>query len=226
MTSCSSLFTTITTIVSTHVNLLNGSKAFVTHIGTIKLSENLILTGVLCVPSFSFNLISACKFLKNLHCYLIFLAGYCFIQSLHHWKTIGVAKEEDRLFYLLPENEVSSNASASAPYFHKHVSFNSIKEPSCDLWHYGLGHHSNSRIRLLQFIVPAISCKQNEICPICPLAKQHKLPFPVIVSISELPFDLLHCDVWGSMATSSINGSKFFLTIVDDCTRFTWVYLM
>ena len=159
MISCSSLFTTITVIVSTHVNLPNGAKASVTHIGTIKLSHNLTLRGVLCVQSFSFNLISASKPLKNLHCYLIFLVGYCFIQSLHHWRTIGVAKEEAGLFYLLPENEVSSNAAASVPSFHKHVSFNSIKEPTCDLWHYRLGHPSNSRIRLLQSIVPAISCK-------------------------------------------------------------------
>ena len=28
------------------------------------------------------------------------------------------------------------------------------------------------------------------------------------------------------MATCSINGSKFFLTIVDDYTQFTWVHLM
>jgi hypothetical protein len=90
MISCSSLFTTITTIVSTHVNLPNGAKASVT------------LTGVLCVPYFSFNLILASKLLKNLHCCLIFFVGYCFIQSLHHWRTIGVAKEEAGLFYLLP----------------------------------------------------------------------------------------------------------------------------
>ena len=133
MISFSSLLTTITAIVSTHVYLPNGAKASVTHIGTIKLSDNLKLTGVLCVPSFSFNLISARKLLKNLHCYFIFLVDYCFIQSLHHWRTNGVAKEEAGLFYLLLENEVSSNASTSVPSFHKHVSFNSIKEPSCDL---------------------------------------------------------------------------------------------
>jgi hypothetical protein len=72
MISCSSLFTTITAIISTHVNLPNGAKASVAHIGTIKLSDNLTLTGVLCVPSFSFNLISASKLLKSLHCCLIF----------------------------------------------------------------------------------------------------------------------------------------------------------
>jgi hypothetical protein len=44
-----------------------------------------------------------------------------------------VAKEEAGLFYLLLRNEVSFNASAYVSSFHKHVSFNSIKEPSCDL---------------------------------------------------------------------------------------------
>jgi hypothetical protein len=135
MISCSYLFTTITAIISTHVNLPNGVKASITHISTVKLSDNLTLTRVLCVPSFSFNLISASKLLKNQHCCLIFLVGNCFIQSLHHWRTIGVAKEETGLFYLLPGNEVSSNASAYVPSFHKHVSFNSIKEPFCGLWH-------------------------------------------------------------------------------------------
>jgi predicted aspartyl protease len=79
MVSSPSLFTSITAIVSTHVNLPNGSIAAVTHIGTIKLSEILTLTEVLCVPSFTFNLISASKLIKTLRCCLIFLVGYCFI---------------------------------------------------------------------------------------------------------------------------------------------------
>lgn len=54
-----SLFTSITALVSHQVKLPNGHFAEVTHIGTIQLSEHLILTNVLCVPSFSFNLISA-----------------------------------------------------------------------------------------------------------------------------------------------------------------------
>jgi hypothetical protein len=58
------------------------------------------------------------------------------------------------------------------------------------------------------------------------MAKQHKLSFPVSTSVSQFPFDLVHCDIWGPLATKSINGSIFFLIIVDDCTRFTWVHLM
>ena len=52
------VFTSITTNLNTFVNLPNGESALVTHIGTIKVSENLILSNVLCVPSFNFNLIS------------------------------------------------------------------------------------------------------------------------------------------------------------------------
>jgi transposase InsO family protein len=41
-----------------------------------------------------------------------------------------------------------------------------------------------------------------------------------------MPFEIVHCDIWGPMATPSINDSVFFLSIVDDYTRFTWVHLM
>ena len=52
-----SCFTTITSPLNTHVKLPNGEIALVTHIGTVKIIETLILYNVLCVPSFSFNLI-------------------------------------------------------------------------------------------------------------------------------------------------------------------------
>jgi hypothetical protein len=89
--------------------------------------------------------------------------------------------------------------------FFKHLPFNSIKDRSCDLW-----HPSHSIIRLIQSVVSYISCKQNTICPICPLAKQYKLPFPISSSISNYVFNLLHRDVRGHMTTKSINGSRFF----------------
>lgn len=44
--------------------------------------------------------------------------------------------------------------------------------------------------------------------------------------MSKLPFDLVHLDVWGPFSTDSVDGYKYFLTIVDDCTRVTWVYML
>ena len=51
-------FTTITATLNTFVNLPNGEVALVTHVGIVKISEHLTFHNVLCVPSFSFNLIS------------------------------------------------------------------------------------------------------------------------------------------------------------------------
>ena len=63
-------------------------------------------------------------------------------------------------------------------------------------------------------------------CHVCPLAKQHKLPFPKSTSVSLACFDLIHADIWGPFSAPSLNGSKYFLTLVDDHSRCTWVYLM
>ena len=37
---------------------------------------------------------------------------------------------------------------------------------------------------------------------------------------------LIHSDVFGSMPTTSMNGSRYFLTFIDDCSRYCWVYFL
>ena len=71
-----------------------------------------------------------------------------------------------------------------------------------------------------------MTCNLDSICSICPITKQHRLPFSNSNFVSLSPFDLIHCDIWGPLATKSINGYAFFLSIVDDYSRFTWVHLM
>ena len=44
--------------------------------------------------------------------------------------------------------------------------------------------------------------------------------------MSDNPFDLLHIDAWGPFSTSTVEGYRYFLTIVDDHTRLTWIYLL
>ena len=39
-------------------------------------------------------------------------------------------------------------------------------------------------------------------------------------------FDLIHSDLWGPFSAPTIDGCRYFLTIVDDCSRCTWVYLL
>ena len=93
------------------------------------------------------------------------------------------------------------------------------------IWHLRLGHSSDyvlKHIPLLKSL--AKSC--NKDCPVCPIAKQCKLPFNDSNSYASTVFELLHLDVWGPYHMASTHGCKFFLTIVDDHSRATWVFLM
>ena len=105
--------TSITSIVHTFVYLPNGEQALVTHIGTVHIYSSLILTNVLCVPSFTFNLISVSKLTKSLCCCLIFLGDCCFIQDLAQWSTIGLGKAHNGLF-LLQDSTYRSSTSVFA----------------------------------------------------------------------------------------------------------------
>jgi hypothetical protein len=54
----------------------------------------------------------------------------------------------------------------------------------------------------------------------------HKLPFPISVPKSEFPLHVLHADLWGPAPIQSYNGFRYYLVIVDDYTKFCWVYLL
>ena len=34
----------------------------------------------------------------------------------------------------------------------------------------------------------------------------------------------MHTDVWGPTQVSSLGGSRYYVTFIDDATRKTWVY--
>jgi len=70
------------------------------------------------------------------------------------------------------------------------------------------------------------SFKINDACDICALSKQCQLPFSASSISSIRSFELIHCDIWGPYKISFIFGAKYFLTIVDDYSRFTWVFFM
>lgn len=52
------------------------------------------------------------------------------------------------------------------------------------------------------------------------------LPFNSKNNVCDNAFDLLHIDVWGPFSTSTTEGYRYFLMIVDDHTHVTWLYLL
>uniref|UniRef100_A0A2N9HVI9 Integrase catalytic domain-containing protein n=1 Tax=Fagus sylvatica TaxID=28930 RepID=A0A2N9HVI9_FAGSY len=56
--------------------------------------------------------------------------------------------------------------------------------------------------------------------------KMHQLPFPVSNKTVTSPFALVHADLWGPAPVLSSVGFRFYLVLVDEFTKFTWVYLL
>ena len=79
MVHSESVFNSFTCVSNSYVYLPNGEKVLVTHIGIVHINDTLIFADVLCVPSFTFNLISVSKLNKSQCCCLIFLGSFCFI---------------------------------------------------------------------------------------------------------------------------------------------------
>ena len=97
-----------------------------------------------------------------------------------------------------------------------------------NLWHQRLGHPSAVKLQLLSdsLCIPRSLTHLDSHYQVCPLAKQKHLSFLFKNILSAHAFDLLHLDVWGQFSTESMEGFKYFLTIVDDCTRVTWAKML
>ena len=58
------------------------------------------------------------------------------------------------------------------------------------------------------------------------MEKLKRLPFPFNNKISSCAFDLVHMDVWGPYSTPILDGFKYFLIVMDDATKATWLFFM
>ncbi|XP_015072719.1 uncharacterized protein LOC107016919 [Solanum pennellii] len=63
-------------------------------------------------------------------------------------------------------------------------------------------------------------------CEICPMSKHTRIPFDNSDTRSDRAFALLHLDIWGPYNTQTFDRNKYFLTVVDDFSRITWIFLL
>ena len=87
-----------------------------------------------------------------------------------------------------------------------------------------LGHAPLSKLKHVA-VVP-IPNYDKEVCLTCPMAKFARLPYALSDSHAAEPFELVHIDIWGAYRVATHRKFIYFLTIVDDHTRTTWVYLL
>jgi hypothetical protein len=198
----------------TQVHLPNGQKVPIVFSGTVKFSPDISLHNALYVPSFNINLIYVSKITADNTIGLFFLHTKCILQDLSKWRMIGLAETESGLYHLHKPPDQSTECLPPRPLIKSCI-------VATDLWHLRLGHIPTSKINLLNKIDPSVTSTGNSICDICPLAKQKWLPFPLSMHTSIQVFQLIHIDIWGPFSVTSYSGHQFFLTIVNDYSRFS-----
>jgi hypothetical protein len=98
------------------------------------------------------------------------------------------------------------------------------------LWHRRLAHVGMKNLhKLLKrghiLGLTNVHFEKDKICSACQAGKQVGFHHPhKNIMMIDRPLELLHMDLFGSIAYISINRSKYCLVIVDDYSRFTWMF--
>jgi transposase InsO family protein len=76
-------------------------------------------------------------------------------------------------------------------------------------------------------VLTDVHFEKDSICSTCQAGKQVGVHHPHNnIMTTDRPLELLHMDLFGPISYISIGGSKYCLVIVDDYSRFTWVFFL
>ncbi|WVY94711.1 hypothetical protein V8G54_033799 [Vigna mungo] len=198
------------------IALPNGDIVRSEYIGTVTLNNDVHLFNVLYVLQFSFNLIFISQLISFNNYELTFSSHGCTIQDIQTRKKTFIAKLIGGLYIL--------DSSFHMLTFPTQFANNFVNKNG--LWHLRLGRPSDIRLNSLKLKYPFIVHNSTYICDACHISKQRKLPFSNSSSKTMKIFDLIHIDIRGPCNILSMRGFKYFLTIVDDFSRYTWLIPM
>ena len=100
------------------------------------------------------------------------------------------------------------------------------------LWHRRFCHLGMNNVRKLisKDLINGIDCKFTKdslVCENCSDGKIHRAPFPVGEgNIEYKMFDLIHSDVCSKLNPGSLGGGNYFVTFIEDASRYVWVYIL
>lgn len=104
-------------------------------------------------------------------------------------------------------------------------------QSSAELWHLCFGHLNYRSLksmtqRKMVFGLPKLNLKSQ--CEDCAVSKQTRSSFSNkgVSRRDTSVLQLVHMDLYGPMSEQSLGANKFFFLLVDDFSRFCWVYLL
>ena len=170
---------------------------------------------VLYVPALSYNLMSVSQAAERGKV-TEFNSSGCQIRGSDR-RLIANATRVGSLYYL--DCEVGQHTSIT-------------RQDSNTLWHQRFGHLNERSLQKLarDEMVKGLDfsyTKENDFCETCIEGKHKKSTFPTSGSSrATQPLGLVHSDLCGKINARSFGGAEYFLTFIDDCTHYTWVYML
>ncbi|KAB2634323.1 hypothetical protein D8674_038379 [Pyrus ussuriensis x Pyrus communis] len=212
---------------SEKITIGNGTGLPIKHIGSTKLqtpTHSLILNKVLHVPTIARSLLSVKQLCADNNNWFICDESAFFVQDKKTREIVYQGKSRPDELFQIP---VVTSAKGSqhitrcpAAYLGKAVKNN--------VWHQRLGHpaHDVMTFMLKQSNISVQTDDNHNTCISCIQGKMSRLPFPVRTDRCTSHFQKVHTDVWGPAPVRSIEGYRYYVTFVDEYTRFVWIFPM
>jgi hypothetical protein len=103
------------------------------------------------------------------------------------------------------------------------------QQNSLTLWHRRFAHlHSTALKKAIKSTTtPALfDSDGSKLCDICVRSKHQQKFARISIPRTTKPFELIHSDLCGPFTTHSLGGASYYIIYIDDCTRWTEIYLL
>jgi hypothetical protein len=196
----------------------NGLHATVRGVGTVDLkftSGKIVqLKNVLHVPSIKKNLVSGSRLMKD-GFKLVFESNKVVLSK--YGTFVGKGYECEGMFRFSLEDFCDNVVN--------HVS-TSVNETN--VWHSRLCHvNFGCMTRLADMsLIPKFTFVKGSKCHACVQAKQPRKPHKPAKERNLAPLELIHSDLCEMNGELTRGGKKYFMTLIDDSTRYCYVYLL
>ena len=219
------------TITKTNYTIRLGDKTTVEAIEQGLIPINNFRINALFVPRFRISLLSVSKLDSELQWFTSFAQSKCTVQDATGREILRTPCS--RGLYKINLSQIAScihttGTEMLTPPPASHTRTKTL--PSSEIWHRRLAHPN-------QFVVKQVLAGRDleytttdendddQTCKICIVAKLKQRFNRLPVQRSQIPFELVHSDLCGPMA-SSIGGANYYIIYVDDCTRYVEVFTL
>ncbi|KAI3796396.1 hypothetical protein L1987_39066 [Smallanthus sonchifolius] len=130
------------------------------------------------------------------------------------------------------DNGASNHMTGNSEWFSK-LNHNTIGKVNLQdeawVWHARLGHLNFDALKSLSKLAIGLHEIKHptQVCNSCMVGKQTRSSFPKdSLYRDKTPLELIYADVCGPIAPKTHGGNQYFLLVVDDHTRYMWVFTM